>query len=64
VARELAGQGAVVLVNTDDNPDLARRFAITGIPVLLILRGGKVLDRESGAMGRSALLAWWKRYAA
>lgn len=62
VARELAGKGAVVQVNTQENPGLAGRFAIRGIPTVLLLRGGKVVDSISGAMGRDALLFWWKRH--
>lgn len=62
VARELAGKGAVVQVNTQENPGLAGRFAIRGIPTVLLLRGGKVVDSISGAMGRDALISWWKRH--
>jgi thioredoxin 2 len=62
IARELAGRGAVVQVNTQENPQLAGRFNVTGIPTVMILKGEKVLDRISGAMDRNALLAWWKRH--
>jgi thioredoxin 2 len=62
-ALELAGQGAVVQVNTQENPQLAGRFNISGIPAVLLLRGGREIGRVSGAMDRNALLAWWKRYA-
>ena len=62
IARELAGRGAVVQVNTQENPQLAGRFNIKGIPTVMILKGEKVLDSTSGAMDRNALLAWWKRH--
>ncbi len=62
-ARELAGRSVVVQVNTDENPQLAGRYEIRGIPAVLIIRGGTVIDRVSGAMTKDALLAWWRRYA-
>ncbi len=63
-ARELAGRGAVVQINTEENPQLAGRFAIKGIPTVMILRDGRVVESVSGAMDRNTLLAWWKRHAA
>jgi thioredoxin 2 len=62
IARELAGRGAVVQVNTQENPHLAGRFNVTGIPTVMILKGEKVVDTISGAMDRNALLAWWKKH--
>jgi thioredoxin 1 len=62
VARELAGKGVVVQVNTQENPGLASRFSIRGIPTVLLLRGAKVIDSIDGAVGKEALLSWWKRH--
>jgi len=61
-ARELAGRGAVVQVNTEANPQLAARFNIRGIPTLILLLEGRETDRVSGAMEQTSLLAWWKRH--
>jgi thioredoxin 2 len=61
VARELAGQAAVVQVNTEESPHLAQRFSIRGIPALLIIRQGRVLDSLSGFREKSVLLAWFDR---
>ena len=47
-------------VNTDENPQLAARLNIRGIPVVILFREGRETDRMGGAMERSALLAWWK----
>ena len=63
MARDLAGRGVVVQVNTEDNPRLADRFRIRSIPAVLILKKGEVADSVSGAMDRNALLAWWNRHA-
>ncbi len=61
MAGELAGKAAVVQVNSDENPQLAGRFKIRGIPALLILQNGKVIDSSSGAMDKIAILAWFRR---
>ena len=61
-ALELAGRCAVVQVNTQENPGLAGRFNIRGIPALLLLRDGKVLDSVSGALEKGALMAWCRRH--
>ena len=63
-ARELAGRGVIVQVNTQENPQLAGRFGIKGIPTVMILRDGRVVESVSGAMDRNTLLAWWKRHTA
>jgi thioredoxin-like negative regulator of GroEL len=63
VAEEVAGSGAVVQVNTDENPQLASRFGIGGIPTVMILRKGRVVDSVSGGVDKNALLAWWKRHS-
>ncbi len=57
VARELAGTAAVVQVNTQENPHLAARFGIRGIPALVLLRQGQVLATWSGALPREAVLS-------
>ena len=62
IACEMAGQGVVVQVNSEENPQLAARFNIGGIPAIILLEGGRETDRVSGAMDKNALLAWWRRH--
>jgi thioredoxin 2 len=61
VAEQLAGKTAVVQVNTQDNPRLAGRFNVRGIPVVYLLRNGRVVDQLAGAQTAEALLAWCRR---
>lgn len=61
VARELAGEAAVAQVNTEENPRTAARFAIRGVPALVLLKGGRVLATTSGAQPKEAVLAWVRR---
>ncbi|HSL32089.1 MAG TPA: thioredoxin [Candidatus Limnocylindrales bacterium] len=55
LSREFAGRLKVVKVNVDENPMLTRRFEALSIPTLVVLRGGRVVDRIVGAMPKSDL---------
>jgi len=61
VAEKLAGTAAVVQVNTQENPALASRFGVRGIPVVMLLLSGRVVDRLSGAQTADAVLAWFRQ---
>ncbi len=63
VAEKLAGQAAVVQINTQDNPNLAARFGIRGIPAIVLLKQGRVVDQLPGAQQLDAVLAWFRRKA-
>ena len=60
-AELLAGKAAVVQVNTQENPGLAGRFGVSGIPVVLLFRGGRIVDQLGGAQTAEALLDWFRR---
>lgn len=61
VAELLAGKAAVVQINSQENPVLAARFGVSGIPVVFLLRNGRIVDQLGGAQTAEALLAWFKR---
>jgi thioredoxin 2 len=58
LARDLAGQVKLVKVNVDVSPRLSQRFGAQAIPTLLVLRGGRVVARRTGAAPLAALRAW------
>lgn len=45
-------------VNTDEEQDLASRFAIRGIPTMILFRHGREIARQSGAMDAGAIERW------
>jgi thioredoxin 2 len=45
-------------VDTDAEPELAGRFAIRGIPTLILFQGGREKARISGALMGTQLKAW------
>jgi thioredoxin 2 len=57
-ARQLAGRLKVVKVNVDRAPGGSARFGAQGIPLLLVLHHGRVVDRQVGALPADALVRW------
>lgn len=51
----------MVQVDTQQNPGLATRFGVSGIPVVMLLRGGKVVDQLAGAQQATTVVAWFRR---
>jgi thioredoxin 2 len=58
IARDKAGQLKLVKVNVDASPAVAKRFAVQGIPTLLLLKGGEVVARQVGAAPDAVLREW------
>ncbi|MBX6350236.1 MAG: thioredoxin [Clostridia bacterium] len=46
---EWGGEIQVAKVNVDENPELAQRMGILGIPTMVLFRDGKELGRLTGA---------------
>ena len=57
-AQELAGRLKAVKVNVDEAPRVAERFGVRGIPTLLVLRQGREVARQVGAVPPPTLLRW------
>jgi thioredoxin 2 len=50
VSRKFAGRLKAVKVNVDEAPAISERFSVRGIPVLLVVRDGKEIARQVGAV--------------
>jgi len=57
-AERYAGHLKVAKVNVDDAPGISGRFGVQGIPTLLVLRNGRAVARQVGALSEGALDAW------
>jgi len=55
LATEMGETVQFVKVNVDENQELASRFGIRGIPTLLFVKGGEVVDGQVGALPKDAL---------
>jgi len=49
-------------VNTEERQQLAGRFNISSIPTLIVFKGGREVDRVSGALSADQLRQWVNRF--
>jgi thioredoxin 2 len=64
LGREFAGRLKVVKLNVDEAPAISARYAIQGIPLLVLHRDGAVVDRLVGAAPERQLRAWLETHLA
>jgi thioredoxin 2 len=58
VGREHAGRLKVVKLDVDGAPEIAGRYAVQGIPLLVLHRDGQEIDRLVGAVPEGRLREW------
>jgi thioredoxin 2 len=57
-AQELEPRVRLLKLNSDNAPAVSSRLGITGIPTLLLMRGGREIARHAGAMDARSIVAW------
>jgi thioredoxin 1 len=50
IAGEFAGKMVVAKVNTDENAEWAMKYGVQGIPTMLLVYNGKIVNRQVGAL--------------
>jgi thioredoxin 2 len=55
---EFAGRLKVVKLDVDTAPAVAGRYQVQGIPLLVLIREGREVDRRVGAQPEAALRQW------
>ncbi|MFA5846341.1 MAG: thioredoxin [Thermodesulfovibrionales bacterium] len=55
LAKEYAGKIKVAKLNTDENPDIASKYKIMGIPTIMFFKGGQRVDQVVGAVPKNQL---------
>jgi thioredoxin 2 len=63
LAREMAGRGLVLKVNTEEHPALAAQFRVQSIPYFVLLRGSIILAERTGVVPRAELRRWFSMAA-
>lgn len=61
LAKEMAGRVRVAKLNVDENPATAARFQVRSIPTLLVLKGGREMDRIVGVQPKAEIARRLKR---
>ncbi len=53
---EEGGEFLVAKVNVDENPDIAREYAISAIPTLLVFKNGQLKNKSVGVISKEEIL--------
>lgn len=61
VADEYEGKVKVGTIDIDDNPGIAQRFGIKGVPTLFVFKGGEVVGKMVGAAPKQNISALVQR---
>lgn len=57
LAQELTGKMKVVKLNTDEAGVVASKYGVMSIPVLMLFKGGKIVEQLVGARPKPQILA-------
>jgi thioredoxin 2 len=63
IAREMAGRVRVAKINVDDNPLMAGKLGVRGIPTMVLFKDGKEVDRQVGALPKGEIQRWLEAVA-
>ena len=64
LAAQMAGRVRFAKLNIDENPRTTARFNVRSIPTLLVLKGGREIDRIVGVQPKSEIARRVERAAA
>ena len=59
IVDEIAGENPQYVrgkINVESEPELAHRFGIISIPTLMVIKGGDIVSRSSGARPKGKIL--------
>lgn len=57
VAQEYEGKVKIVKLNTDENLKTAKEYSVSGLPTLLVFKGGKAVERLVGLMPKTTIVS-------
>ncbi len=60
LSKDLGDKISVYKCNIDENPEAPSKYAVRGIPTLMIFKNGKLIDSKVGSLPKSALYEWVK----
>jgi len=55
LSNDYQGKAVIGKVNVDENPGISQEFGIRNIPTILFFKNGEVVDKQVGAVSKSAL---------
>ncbi len=54
----------LIKVNADEQQRLAGEYGVSGIPALLLFRGGRLVARNAGVMDARHIVSWTRGHLA
>ena len=64
IAAANTGKAKFVKLNTDENPSLAGQYQVSGIPCLILFKGGKAVDRIVGYVSEQTITSMLSKHVA
>ena len=64
VAAAHAGKAKFVKLDTDQNPSLSGEYQVSGIPCLILFKGGKPVDRIVGYVSENVIMSMLGKHVA
>tara|TARA_R110002049_G_scaffold47065_1_gene136230 strand:- start:25 stop:345 length:321 start_codon:yes stop_codon:yes gene_type:complete len=61
VSVEMSDKVKVAKINVDENPMVASKYGVRGMPTLMVFKDGKVAATHLGAMSKQAIADWIKQ---
>jgi len=55
LAADYEGKAVIGKVDVDSNPNTSAKFGIRSIPTLLVIKNGKIVEKQVGAVPKSVL---------
>ncbi len=62
LANDYAGKARVGKLNTDENKQVAVDYQISGIPTVMVFKGGEVVERVSGVQSKQQIASLMDRH--
>ncbi len=62
IASEFGEQIRVIKIDVDQNPGLAAKYHIQGVPTVILFKNGKLVWRQSGVVSKSQLIDILKQH--
>jgi thioredoxin 2 len=57
-AADTKGRALVLKVDTEQNPQLAARYNVRGIPNFAVFHGGRLVSQQAGVVGHQQMESW------
>ena len=58
ISDEMGEKVKITKLNIDENPDLAAKYGVRSIPMLILFKGGEPAAMQVGAKPKTALVDW------